>query len=315
MKGPSRWRDDDGAPDDVRAMLSSAKKTRPMTGQDRARLSRRLTRSLLAPTGLALGLWSKAVLAAAGASVVSWIAVATVRKVAEHRAETRANAEAQQRATRARGTTSMRRVSPPRESTEPSLAATEAPLAQTPTTLAVAAAPTSPAQSITPNLTQNLTPNLTANPTPNPAQTPSPIGPQPLARNDAMHARRIAPGSTSTLVRPRPMPALTDAEPGSIDTTSAPATSPLLREAQLVERARVLLATDPALALQRVAEADEAFPSGALGAERDLVAIHAMLRLGQRAPARERAQRALQRDPDGPYAARWRVLIESVEPR
>lgn len=302
MKGPARWRDDQDSPDDVRAMLSAAKKTRPMTGQDRARLGKRIGRAALAPTGIALGLWSKAVLAAAGVGAASWVAVAAVRKIVRHddsaiTASSRGPAPRSSRS--ASGRTSPR---------------------------AAVDAPNTP-----PNTVPNTPPNTTTAPVPSvaittsaPLATQGPIPQPPLPRLQPTHARRIDHRPLATALAPLASVAASASRPASpAPTSEAPGTSvasnestpPLLREAQLVERARVALASDPAIALARATEADEAFPSGALRSERDVVAIDALVRLGQRDRARERARRALQRDPQSAYAARWRAVLESVEPR
>jgi hypothetical protein len=60
-------------------------------------------------------------------------------------------------------------------------------------------------------------------------------------------------------------------------------------EPQLIERARKALAADPRRALALTQEHQRRFPAGALGVERDVIAVEALARSGQTAEARRRA--------------------------
>ena len=61
--------------------------------------------------------------------------------------------------------------------------------------------------------------------------------------------------------------------------------------------------TDPARALQMADEGHQQFAGGGHYADREVVAIRSMLRLGQQEEARGRAQRFLRRFPQHPQAA------------
>jgi hypothetical protein len=98
-------------------------------------------------------------------------------------------------------------------------------------------------------------------------------------------------------------PASNEAAPKAVQPAAAPETatapSPPARvskdgpatwdEPQLIERARKALASDPRRALLLVQEHQRRFPSGALGVERDVIALEALARSGQTLEAKRRA--------------------------
>lgn len=87
--------------------------------------------------------------------------------------------------------------------------------------------------------------------------------------------------------------------------------SEALEAAQLLERARALVGSNPAAALELTSEHDRAFPEGQLGAESDLIAAQALLALNDAPAARERARRGLARHPGGAFARPLRAIVDS----
>lgn len=106
------------------------------------------------------------------------------------------------------------------------------------------------------------------------------------------------------VVVPRPS-ALVD-RAGEAPTSSG---STIASEAKLLERARGHLTSEPALALEETNLHLDRFGTGQMSAERELIAVEALLRLGRRAEAERRAAPRLQFDPSGLYAKRLRQLL------
>jgi hypothetical protein len=80
-------------------------------------------------------------------------------------------------------------------------------------------------------------------------------------------------------------------------------------EARLLESARAALGNNPARALELASEHQRGYPSGQLAAEREVIAVDALLRLGRRQEAEERAAPRLRDAPNGLYAKRLRQLL------
>jgi hypothetical protein len=85
---------------------------------------------------------------------------------------------------------------------------------------------------------------------------------------------------------------------------------PRLEEAELLEKARSLVGSNPAAALKLTAEHSRDFPKGRLGAEADLIAAQSLLGMGKVAAAKQRAQASLSRYPSGLYARQLREIAE-----
>ena len=85
-------------------------------------------------------------------------------------------------------------------------------------------------------------------------------------------------------------------------------------EAKLLENARSALASDPARALQIAERHAQMHPQGQLTAEREFIAVEALLRLGRRQAAWQRAQPWLQRAPNSLYSKRLRELFGNDGP-
>lgn len=83
----------------------------------------------------------------------------------------------------------------------------------------------------------------------------------------------------------------------------------LEQEAALLREAQVALGASPERALLLTRQHRGRFPGGKLAAERELIAIDALVRLGRRSEADALGARVLARDPEGFYAERVRGLL------
>jgi hypothetical protein len=112
-----------------------------------------------------------------------------------------------------------------------------------------------------------------------PAQ-PSPMPTAPVVRpvSDQAPAEAAPPPPPAELtVAPSPPQRVIKEAPATWD------------EPQLIERARKALASDPRRALALTQEHQRRFPAGALGVEREVIALEALARSGQTAEAKRRA--------------------------
>jgi hypothetical protein len=158
---------------------------------------------------------------------------------------------------------------------------------------------------------------------PSPPEAPialAPVAPAPevpeieaVQADQATPARVIRPRSNSlpqTVGRVVP-----SVEPSTapVEVAQAPSAQvvPIVEEARVLESARRLLETDPARAVSLIDEHARRFPSGALGEERELLAVDALLRAGRVDAAESRARAALRAHPNGVHAARISRLIEN----
>lgn len=98
--------------------------------------------------------------------------------------------------------------------------------------------------------------------------------------------------------------------------TAAPDRAPKLKldsrleEAELLEKARAMLGSNPAQALKLTGDYAREFPKGRLGAEADLIAAQSLLGMGKLAAAKERARVSLRRYPHGLYERQLREIAE-----
>lgn len=107
-----------------------------------------------------------------------------------------------------------------------------------------------------------------------------------------------------------PQPNLAFAANGTPQPSEAAFGEPtLLEEARTLEKARSAVQSDPALALELVNDHQRDYPTGQLSAERELIAIQALMRLGRRDEALRRAAPSLNRAPRSLYAKRLRSII------
>ncbi|WP_433935512.1 hypothetical protein AB3662_12345 [Sorangium cellulosum] len=132
-----------------------------------------------------------------------------------------------------------------------------------------------------------------AEPAPEPG--PPPEAPRPAASVP----RRELPKNTRPAA---PAPA----EAAAIDSDE------LLRESNLIDRARAAAAQDPDAALAAVSEHQREFPGGRLAEEREYVAIRALMRLGRVDEARARAASFLARYPSTSYADRVNRAVNAA---
>ncbi len=119
----------------------------------------------------------------------------------------------------------------------------------------------------------------------------------------------------SSVPAPEPPPVSVEALPALQLPVAPPAAprlklDPRLEEAELLEKARSLVSSNPAGALKLTAEHARDFPRGRLGAEADLLAAQALVGMGKLSAARDRARASLRRYPNGIYARQLRDIAE-----
>jgi hypothetical protein len=128
----------------------------------------------------------------------------------------------------------------------------------------------------------------------------------------------IAPAAPAAVTPPQPQATAVPVEalPALQLPTAAPDRAPRLKldprleEAELLEKARALVAANPSAALKLIAEHSRDFPKGRLGAEADLIAAQSLLAMGKVSAAKARAEASLQRYPGGLYARQLREISE-----
>jgi hypothetical protein len=126
------------------------------------------------------------------------------------------------------------------------------------------------------------------------------------ARNEpsAPAPEQVVPETASAGAAPAAVPA----EPAATPVTSvAPVPAP--SEGALLLRARQQLPSDPQLALELTDEAGRRYPDGVLAPEREVLAIEALVRLGQLPSARARFAVFRVAYPQSPHLARLASLI------
>jgi hypothetical protein len=111
--------------------------------------------------------------------------------------------------------------------------------------------------------------------------------------------------------RPDSMRSLTIAKPTPSAAEARPTPSDVGNELDLLARARRVVASDPARALQLTAEHARRFSDGVLAQEREVLAIDALSRLGHRDLATARARRFIERYPDSAHRARLAAELEA----
>ena len=137
-----------------------------------------------------------------------------------------------------------------------------------------------------------------------PAQLPAPV----VAPANAQAAPRTAEQGAPPPVAVDSLPAL---QLPAVPTPPALKVDPRLAEAELLEKARALVGSNPAGALKLTSEHGREFPKGRLRAEADLIAAQALLGMGKVAAAKERARQSLSRYPNGLYARQLREIAEA----
>ena len=116
------------------------------------------------------------------------------------------------------------------------------------------------------------------------------------------------------VVSPAAAPPVVVAPLPALELPSAPPAPPKLKldprlaEAELLEKARSLVGSNPAAALKLTAAHSRDYPSGRLGAEADLIAAQALLGMGKATAAKQRARASLARYPRSLYARQLREI-------
>jgi hypothetical protein len=129
------------------------------------------------------------------------------------------------------------------------------------------------------------------------APAPAPVRPPP-ARAIRRHA-----------VEPRV--AMAPAAPAPVEAPAKP-TDSLAREVPLIDEGRTALATAPSRALAALENHRREFPHGQLAAEREFLAVQALLQMNHLADAKKRAEELGVHYPQSSYAARAARLIEDA---
>jgi len=120
----------------------------------------------------------------------------------------------------------------------------------------------------------------------------------------------VQPATPETAVKaPEPPAAELPVEAKSPDRRTPKDAATTWDEPQLIERARKALSTEPRRALALAQEHQRRFPAGALGVERDVIALEALARTGQTAEARRRALAFEAKYPSSIHLPRVRALL------
>ncbi|HVY30838.1 MAG TPA: hypothetical protein VHB79_29970 [Polyangiaceae bacterium] len=146
---------------------------------------------------------------------------------------------------------------------------------------------------------------LLAHPEPNVAERPLSVV------TSAPHEAAATPAVSAAVAIPPPTSEHSAAPPINEPRPRATPASQLLEEGQAVLAARAALRSgDTGRCLRLLDQARERFARGALGQEREALAIEALGRSGQSAAARRRAQTFLQKYPQSPYSVDVRRFSE-----
>jgi hypothetical protein len=139
-----------------------------------------------------------------------------------------------------------------------------------------------------------------------PPEAPAPsardFGPPPAASNTPSRATRA----------PEPK-VLSPEAPASATATEGPRVAPP-GELELLEQARAAVSTQPATALQLIAQHRRLYPRSVMSQERELLEIEALLRSGNRAAAEQGARRFQQAYPRSLHHRRIDALLGKHEP-
>jgi hypothetical protein len=269
----SSWDETNDAPDDVRAMLAHAKRSQSMTAADQARNAARVAKIAAQPV-VGPGLGPIAKGALWGVGV--GLAALAMAALVVPRVVTRrvANAASQASASERRN---------------------HAPTPVVPIERPVEVAPS-------PEATHETA--LTA---------PAEARPVIIATPPSTRARTIARPAESVGTHPDRAEASIPSHGGASGAFGSNTADALTREAALLGRAQATLASDPAAALEQLGEHLREFPHGQFAADREFLAVDALLRLGRREEARRRADALATDHPRSVYVARVRRMIGSAE--
>ena len=279
MTAPRRWKDTHDAPVGVRELLSAARPPRAIDGATFERGATRVARLGAAPAaaaaGVAIGIWTK--LAAAAVIGVAGVgAVAAVKHVVAADAE-RAVLERAEADT----TVQAKARAQAAEADSSAVADAEADAVASAKADAVASAKAD-------------------------ADAEAEAKAKAKAKADAVaSAKATAAAKGGALVG-------VEMARAGVPRAGVASTVELGAETKLLEEARAALAHDPTTTLARVAQHRARFPSGVLGAERDLIELDALRRSGRTSEARANAAAWLEREPAGLHAPRVRAILASL---
>jgi len=144
---------------------------------------------------------------------------------------------------------------------------------------------------------------------------------QPTVQPVAVVAAATAPATATATGRPAApaaRPVRRDATEARVAPPPAPAEAPspndmLAREVPLIDAGRSELATAPSRALAALETHRREFPHGQLAAEREFLAVQALVQMNRIGDAKKRAEELSTRYPTSSYAARASRLIQDVE--
>jgi hypothetical protein len=141
-----------------------------------------------------------------------------------------------------------------------------------------------------------------------PTMVPAPVVTAPEAPTVPALPSASAPlGATSRVAVPQ-----APSVPAAAESAMAPEADSLASEAAMLDRARLLLGSDPAAALRALDAYTAAFPTGHLGLERELLAVDALRRMGHVDDARARGQSLLARARGSIYEDRVRAILDAL---
>lgn len=143
------------------------------------------------------------------------------------------------------------------------------------------------------------------------SSSPSPVDAPAVTASALVNAPASAPPS---FVPPPPEPEVRPLPPSPERQKQREAPTPW-DEPQLIESARKALVSDPKRALALTHEYQRRFPSGALSVEREVIALEALARSGQRAEARRRALAFEAEHPTSIHLPRVRSLLSRLDTR
>lgn len=141
-------------------------------------------------------------------------------------------------------------------------------------------------------------PPLIVGPSPPPPAASPPLSPPPAA--GPLHVHRAGTGQAA------------QRRIASADRPPPPAGPPAADgagELQLIEAAERALPANPELALSLLREHERRYPEGSLQQEREVIAVTALVAVGQRDRARDRADSFARQHPDSTYLPRLRRII------
>jgi len=143
-----------------------------------------------------------------------------------------------------------------------------------------------------------------------PELRPTPVSAPASPASSPQPAPSSATLGVSGAERPRQLgSAARDPELAPSEEVASANESSIVAEAKLLSTARSFLDDSPALALAVTEQHRQKYPLGQLSAEREFVAIEALLRLSRRTEAERRAAPLLAAGHDGLYTRRLRTLL------